>query len=222
MVEPSKSGAALKRALVDVAAAKGSERLIFEANPLSGRALSEFHGRSPVIQAASSTSTWRSCDGAEHDERKLLKSIWAEAMAKAPRAEAAREKWLKVRGAEIARRQDPAVEGRGIAEREAAQFEAGECATITRSSGQRRMGDGLPDPVRPDRYTGARCWSLDETGRAPASALSGPIRRGRTMLGKPPGPGCIVSSTVVGISGCVRSGPRPNVSSGSERARAMA
>ena len=36
LVEPSKSGAALKRALVDVAAAKGSERLIFEADPVIG------------------------------------------------------------------------------------------------------------------------------------------------------------------------------------------
>ena len=37
LVEPSKCGAALKRALVDVAAAKGSERLIFEADPVRKR-----------------------------------------------------------------------------------------------------------------------------------------------------------------------------------------
>ena len=55
LIEASRSGAALKRGLVDVAAAKGSERLFFEADPVRKRR----GGSSTMRQPLASTSTAR-------------------------------------------------------------------------------------------------------------------------------------------------------------------
>ena len=103
-------------------------------------------------------------------ERKRLRSIWADALAKAqPELEAAREKWLEARGGEIAKaRNVEPKEGRRIAEREAARFEAGELRDdfpIHLDSGEWvTVYQILSDP---NRYEGARCWSLDETVSRP-------------------------------------------------------
>ena len=106
LVEPSKSGAALKRALVDVAAAKGSERLIFEADPVIGEGVERvprpFARHPGGILDVDVALAAMALTGAE---RKRLKSIWADALAKAqPELEAAREKWLEARGGEIAKK----------------------------------------------------------------------------------------------------------------------
>ena len=125
-------------------------------------------------------------------ERKRLKSIWADALAKAqPELEAAREKWLEARGAEIAKaRKVEPKEGRRIAEREAARFEAGELRDdfpIHLDSGEWvTVYQILSDP---DRYAGARCWSLDETVPRPGVGFIQPYpSRPDPSVGKPPGP----------------------------------
>ena len=185
LVEPSKSGAALKRALVDVAAAKGSERLIFEADPVIGEGVERvprpFARHPGGILDVDVALAAMALTGAE---RKRLTSIWADALAKAqPELEAAKEKWLEARGGEIAKaRNVEPKEGRRIAEREAARFEAGELRDdfpIHLDSGEWvTVYQILSDP---DRYRGARCWSLDETMPRPGVGFIRPYpSRGRT------------------------------------------
>ncbi|MET0165899.1 MAG: hypothetical protein ABW318_12980 [Vicinamibacterales bacterium] len=193
MVEPSKSGAALKRALVDVAAAKGSERLIFEADPIIGQGVERIARPfschpGGILDAKLAIHEMALSD----DEKRKLKVIWAEAMASArPDLEAAREKWLKVRGAEIAEdRKVSSLEGCRIAKREAAHFDAGELRDdypIHLDSGEwATVYQILSDP---DRYAWARCWSLDETTPRPGVGFLQPYpSRPDSLLGKPPGP----------------------------------
>ena len=81
-------------------------------------------------------------------------------------------------------------EGRRIAEREAARFEAGELRDdfpIHLDSGEWvTVYEILSDP---DRYAGARCWSLDETVPRPGVGFIQPYpSRPDPSVGKPPGP----------------------------------
>ena len=148
LVEPSKCGAALKRALVDVAAAKGSERLIFEADPVIGEGVERVprhFARHPggildvdVALAAMALTG---------EERKRLRAIWVGALAKAqPELEAAREKWLEARGGEIAKRAQGGAAGRPQDRRAGGSpLRRGRNARrFPDPSRQRRMGDGQP------------------------------------------------------------------------------
>ena len=69
-------------------------------------------------------------------ESKPLKSSWVDALAKAqPELEAAKEKWLQARGAEIAKARNVGhKEGRRIAQQEPPDSRPVNCATISRSA----------------------------------------------------------------------------------------
>ena len=105
-----------------------------------------------------------------------------------------------------ARKVEP-KEGRRIAEREAARFEAGELRDdfpIHLDSGEWvTVYEILSNP---DRYAGARCWSLDETVSRPGVGFIWPYpsrpdpsdrQASRTLAAQ-------LSSMAVGISGCAR------------------
>jgi hypothetical protein len=193
LVEPSRCGAALKRALVDVAAARGSERLIFEADPVVGtgvervpRPLARYPGGMLEVDVELAAMALTGAD------RKQLRAIWVGALAKAqPELKAAKEKWLEARGGEIAKARNvkPKV-GRRIAEHERFRFEAGELHgdfPIHLDSGEWiTVYQILSDP---GRYAGARCWSLDETVSRPGVGFIHPyLSKPDPTCGKPPGP----------------------------------
>jgi hypothetical protein len=193
VVEASRRGAALKRALVDIAAAKGPERLVFEADPIIGdgvepvrRPFARHPGGILDVERALRDMAL------SVDEARALKSIWDEALAAArPGLDAAKEKWLAARGVEIARRDKVEVkEGRRRAEREAARFEAGEL----RDNFMIPLDDGASPTVTeilsdPARYAGARGFSLDEPApRRGVTFIQPYASPPDPALGKPPGP----------------------------------
>lgn len=192
-MEPSTRGSRLRRALVDVTATKGAERLIFEANArLVGPGL-ERVPRTAVLYEGGllrAVETRVALRGATHNAN--LAFIWAEAERKArPALEAARAAWLETRTEEIVLESKVAPPvARQIAEREMRVFEAGVLAEDVRIY----LDDGTCPSVgeilaEPARFHGKTGYSIDEaTPRPRVTYICAYRRKADPSMGRPAGP----------------------------------
>ena len=194
LVEPSRRGSKLRRAIIDPSATKGAERLIFEADPvLDGpglerveRVVMQWPGDALDADQALAALT---LSPAEQEE---LAAAWRAAETAAePACVEARRKWLEARAAEIAiERQLPPAAAQEAAEREAASFDAGELGEDFRIP----LDDGSTPSVYdilldPEKYRGARGYSLDEpTPRRSVSFVQPFPSKADPSIGKPTGP----------------------------------
>ena len=194
LVEPSKRGAKLRRALVDPAASQGAERLIFEADPMISdgiltvpRLPARFPGG--VFYADDALERLKVINQATREERR---AIWKDAEAKASAAcAAARKAWLEARGEDLAKKHRVSItEARVTAEAEYAAFDAGELTDDCRIN----LDDGSEPTVyqilsNPKRYEGARGPSIDEFSPRPGVTYIWPYcRRPDPTIGRPAGP----------------------------------
>lgn len=195
VVEASRRGSMLRRALVDISASKGAERLIFEADPvlvgdgvrLVERPPSRFSGdvldaERAIVDLTPSAS-----------EQRKLEALWvlAEETAR-PDCDAARETWIRQRARDIGELQPelPPETAYVQARDEMQFFDAGELT----DDFQIPLDDGSCPIVaeilaNPDRYKGKRGFSLDEpTPRRGVTFLWPFWCKADPAIGKPEGP----------------------------------
>ena len=167
VVEASRSGSMLRRALVDVSASKGGERLIFEADPdleelgleRVARSIVRFPGDVMDVEAA---LAWMALS--QSDMRKL-DAIWTLAEEDARgECDAARERWIADRAGQIMQRGDSPEVAMRTARKEILAFDAGELW----DDFQIRLDSGaivtVDEILRdPQRFKGKRAFSLDES-----------------------------------------------------------
>jgi len=212
-IEISRKGVAMRRALIDLAAAKGGERLFFEADPVIGRGV-EAVRRVPLVRPGGIVDVGQAVAtmALDVESRIRLDLDWSRLLDEArPRMIEARTRWMSERGRDIAQREGVAIgEAMRRAEVELRGYDSGVMfgsCRITLDSGEVVTVDQIL--ANPRRFRGARTYSIDEDHPRRGVGLIQPFwSRPDPKSGKPEGP-WLHSFEHGGHYWMLRPGPRP-------------